>query len=209
MYRTQATQWVLTTGLPLESIVLIRDHVGSCLDPFTLDTMQWGILPVTEEEPVNTINTIQGNCIMPTSERWHCVLTTTEMVTSPGLHILDWRPYQKAWGDEYLSMRLIKDNPPEKALILSEWLGTKIWQVAAIPSIHSTQGVGERQESRKWRYSQSGLTYLGEQANREQDRSRTPLHAGKRVDESKGKVLVKRERSQLRSPPFSRRAKHM
>ena len=36
-YRTQATQWVLTTGLPLESIVLIRDHMGSCLDYTTMD----------------------------------------------------------------------------------------------------------------------------------------------------------------------------
>ena len=186
MYRTQATQWVLTTGLPLESIVLIRDHAGNCLDPLTLDTMEWGILPVTEEEPVNTINTMQGSCIMPTSERWHCVLTTSEVVTSPGLHILDWRPYQKAWGDEYLSMRLIEENSPEKALILSEWLGTKIWQIAAIPSIHPTQGMGEPQEPRKWRYSQSGITYLGE-GTREEDRSRTPLHAGKREGESKGK----------------------
>ena len=74
-YRTQATQWVLTTGLPLESIVLVRDHMGNCFDPLTLDTMEWGILPVTEDEPNTTINTIQGNCIMPTSERWHCVLT--------------------------------------------------------------------------------------------------------------------------------------
>ena len=157
MYRTQATQWVLTTGLPLESIVLVRDHTGNCLDPLTLDTMEWGILPVTEEEPINTINTIQGNCIMPTSERLHCVLTTTEMVTSPGLHILDWQPYQKAWGDEYLSMRHIEDNAPEKALVLSEWLGTKIWQVAVIPPIHPAQGMGDTQESRKWRYSHPAL----------------------------------------------------
>ena len=111
-YRTQGTQWVLTTGLPLESIVMIRDHVGSCLDPYTLDTMEWGILPVTEDEPNTTIDTVQGKCIMPTSERWHCILTTTEMVTSPGLHLLDWQPYQKSWGDEYLSMRHIEANPP-------------------------------------------------------------------------------------------------
>ena len=77
-YRTQGTQWVLTTGLPLESIVMIRDHVGNCLDPHILDAVEWRILPVTEGEPNTTIDTIQGNCIMPTCERWHCILTTTE-----------------------------------------------------------------------------------------------------------------------------------
>ena len=199
----------MTTGLPLESIVLIRDHVGNCLDPLTLDTMEWGILPVTEEEPVNTINTIQGSCIMPTSERWRCVLTTTEMVTSPGLHILDWRPYQKAWGDEYLSMRLIEDNPPEKALILSEWLGTKIWQVAAIPSIHPTQGMGEPQESRNGGIvNQALLIWVNKALVR---RIGPGLHCTQvSVWMSlKERVLVKRERSQLRSPvlPKERRLK--
>ena len=47
--------------------------------------------------------------------------------------------------------------------------------------------MGESQEPRKWRYSQAGITYLSEPGTREEDRSRTPLHAGKREGESKGK----------------------
>ena len=123
------------------------------------------------------------------------------MITSPGLHILDWQPYQKSWGDEYLSMRLIEDNPPEKALTLSEWLGTKVWQIAAIPPIHPSQGTGDTQEPKKWRYSQSGFNYLSEEGTREDDRSRTPLgQAQVRAKVIlKERVLVKRERSRLRS----------
>ena len=167
---------------------------------YTLDTMEWGILPVTEDEPDTTIDTTQGKCIMPTCERWHCSLTTTEMVTSPDLHILDWQPYQKSWGDEYLSMRHIEENPPESALRLSEWLGTKIWQVATIPPSHPSQETGETQEPKKWRYSQSGFNYLSEEGTREEDRSRTPLHTRVSVMMIlKERVRVKRERSQLRS----------
>ena len=98
-YRIQATQWVLTTGLPLESIVLIHDHMGSCFDPSTMDSMIWSFLPPTEEESTHIIDVEQGVCVMPTTERWHCVLTDTERVTSPDLHLLDWQPYKKGWGD--------------------------------------------------------------------------------------------------------------
>ena len=183
-YRTQATQWVLTTGLPLESIVLIRDHMGSCFDPSTMDSMTWSFLPPTIEESTLIIDVEQGVCVMPTTERWHCVLTDTERVTSPDLHLFDWQPYQKGWGDPYLSMRKIEDNPPDKALTLSEWFGMKIWQIATIPPIHTFGGTDA---PRKWRYSQSGMNYLTEGHTRDADRSRTPLRDEKPQGDPKGK----------------------
>ena len=121
-YRTSANQWVLTTGIPLESIVLIRDHVGSYLDPSTLDTLTWKFLPPRAEEPVVLIDVEQGKCIMPTMERWHCVLTDTEKGSSPTLHLFDWKPYQKGSGDPYLSLRRIEQNPPDTAnVVRMEW----------------------------------------------------------------------------------------
>ena len=196
-YRNSAYQSMLTTGLPIESIVMIRDHVGNCFDASTMTTLEWGFLPITQDEPNTTIDMEQGQCIMPTCERWHCLMTEAEKVTSPGLHLLDWQPYQKSWGDEYLSMRHAETNPPEKPLTLSEWLGTKIWQVATLPPIHpSAQESGEPQESRKWNYSPSGFSYLGDQETREDDRSRTPLQRGKGKgdlkESAKGKGLGKK-----------------
>ena len=66
---------MLTTGIPLESIVSIRDHVGSYLDPLTLDTLVWIYLPPRAEEPVVPIDVETGICKMPTAERWHCLMT--------------------------------------------------------------------------------------------------------------------------------------
>ena len=187
-YRNSTSQWMLTTGLPVESIVLIREHVGNCFNPITMITLDWEFLPITQDEPDTTIDMIQGTCIMPTCERWHCVMTDSEMVTSPGLHILDWQPYQKSWGDAYLSMRHIEANPPEKLLTLSEWLGTKVWQVATLPPIYpSFQQAGESQKSRKWNYSQAGFMYLSDHETRDDDRSRTPLCEGKGKGDPKGK----------------------
>ena len=186
-YRTQATQSVLTTGLPLESIVLIRDHMGSCFDPSTMGSMIWSFLPPTEEESNLLIDVEQGTCVMPTTERWHCLLTDNEMATSPDLHLFDWQPYQKGWGDPYLSMRNADDNPPDKALTLSEWFGMKVWQIATIPPVHPSQLIGGPEEPRKWRYSQSGIKYLTEGPTRDADRSRTPLRDEKSKGDPEGK----------------------
>ena len=111
---------------------------------------------------------------MPTSERWRCVMTEKERATSAGIHLLDWQPYQKSWGEKYVSMRHADENPPEKALALAEWVGSKVWHVADITPTPPE----EPQEPAKWRYNPSGLTYLSSQASREDDRSRTPLRKG-------------------------------
>ena len=181
-YRTGANQWVLTTGIQLESIVLIRDHVGSYLDPSTLDMLTWKFLPPRAEEPVVLIDMEQGKCIMPTMERWHCVLTDTEKGSSPTLHMFDWKPYQKGSGDPYLSLRRIEQNPPDTALTLSEWNGMKIWQIATIPPL-----TGNSTDPGKWRYSQAGMNYLTDSMVREVDRSRTPARGDKGKGDSKGK----------------------
>ena len=96
-------------------------------------------------------------------------------------------------------MRNVEDNPPDKALTLSEWFGMKIWQIATIPPVHSSQLAGGLQESRKWRYSQSGINYLTEGPTREADRSRTPLRIGKGKDDPKGKGSGKKGKKRLRS----------
>ena len=122
-YRNAANQWLLTTGLPIESIVLVRDHLGNCLDMSTMTMMEWRFLPPTDDEPETLNDLVQKKCVMPTCERWHCVLTERERATGTGLHLLDWQPYHKTWGDEYLSMRHTDTNPPEKPLTLAEWVG--------------------------------------------------------------------------------------
>ena len=185
---------MLTTGIPLESIVLIRDHVGSYMDPSTLDTLTWKFLPPRAEEPTLLIDVEQGQCIMPTMERWHCVLTDTERGSSPTLHLFDWKPYQKGSGDPYLSLRRIEQNPPDTALTLSEWNGMKIWQIATIPPL-----TGKSTDPGKWRYSQAGMNYLTDSMVREVDRSRTPrLEVIRAKVILKERVLVKRGRSRLR-----------
>ena len=91
-YRTSANQWALTTGLPVESV---RDHIGNCFDLSTVTTLEWAFLPITPEEPETTLaDMIQGQCVMPSCERWHCVLTTQEKATSVGMHLFDWQLYQ-------------------------------------------------------------------------------------------------------------------
>ena len=172
----------MTTGIPLESIVLVRDHVGSYLDPLTLDTLTWKFLPPRAEEPTTLIDVEQGLCVMPTMERWHCVITDTERVFAPNLHLFDWKPYQKGSGDPYLSLRRIEENPPDKALTLSEWNGMKIWQIATIPPL-----IRDSPNPEKWRYSQAGLNYLTDSMVRDVDRSRTPARDGKGKGDSKGK----------------------
>ena len=186
-YRTGVNTWVLTTGIPLESIVLIRDHVGSYLDTSTLDTLTWKFLPPSLEEPVTLIDVEQGKCIMRTLERWHCVLTDTEKGSSPSLHLFDWTPYQKGSGDPYLSLRRIEHNPPDAALTLSEWNGMKVWQIATIPPL-----TGISTDPGKWRYTQSGINYLTDSVVREVDRSRTPARGDKGKGELKGKGFGKK-----------------
>ena len=173
-YKTGIDQWVMTTGIPLESIVFIRDHVGSYLDPLTLDTMTWSFFPPSADEPVILIDVETGLCKMPTTERWHCLMTNAERENSADLHLLDWRPYTKDSGDIYLSLRKTEQNPTGVALTLSEWNGMKIWQIATIPP-----NLGETVVPGKWLYSQSGVNYLTDSMVREADRSRTPARAGK------------------------------
>ena len=88
---------------------------------------------------------------MPSCERWHCVLTIKEKTTSIGMHLFDWQLYQKSWGDEYLSMRRSEITPPEKALVLAEWSGTKIKQVAILPPQHPAGMTDDPQEPRVWK----------------------------------------------------------
>ena len=193
-YRNSAHQWILTTGLPIESIIMVRVYLGNCFDMSTMTMMEWKYLPVTKDEPETPSDLVQGECIMPTCERWHCVITEKESTTSTGMHLLDWQPYQKSWGDDHLSMRHADENPPEKPLVLAEWAGTKVWQVATIPPIHPS--AQESQEVRKWNYTPAGLSYLSGQGSREDDRSRTPLRKGKGKgdpkESPKGKGLGKK-----------------
>ena len=80
--RTSANQWVLTTGLPVESIVMVRDHVVNCFDLTAMSTLEWEFLPITPDEPETAAaDMVQGHCLMPSCERWHCVLTTKEKET--------------------------------------------------------------------------------------------------------------------------------
>ena len=81
-------------------------------------------------------------------------------------------------------MRNVEDNPPDKALTLSEWFGMKIWQIATIPPIHT---FGTSEAPRKWKYSQSGINYLTEGHTRDADRSRTPLRDQKPQGDPKEK----------------------
>ena len=181
-YKTGIDQWMMTTGLPLESIVSIRDHVGSYLDPLTLDTLMWRFLPPRVDEPVIPIDVETGVCKMPTTERWHCLMTDAERENSADLHLLDWRPYNKGSGEPYLSLRKTEQNPTDVALTLSEWNGMKIWQIATIPP-----NLGGSVDPGKWLYSQSGLSYLTDSMVREVDRSRTPARDGRGKGGSKGK----------------------
>ena len=116
-----ADQWILTAGLPLESVFMVRGHVGNCFDVETLNTLEWEFMNVTPEEPQDTIaHMIPGSCVMPSSERWHCTMTTKEREISPGLHLFDWEPYQRSWGDEQVSTRQSDTVPPETALAQAE-----------------------------------------------------------------------------------------
>ena len=100
---------------------MIRDHVGHCFDVDTLTTLEWHVMKTTSEEPeTTTAEMVPGNCVMPSSERWHCVLTTKEKEVSQGLHLFDWELCQKPWGDEQLSTRQSHIVPPEKALVQTE-----------------------------------------------------------------------------------------
>ena len=52
-YRNSANQWILTTGL--ESVILVRDHVGHCFDVNSLSTLVWTFNVPTPDEPEETI----------------------------------------------------------------------------------------------------------------------------------------------------------
>ena len=135
-------------------------------------------MKATAEEPEDTIaDLVTGSCVMPSSERWHCVMTTKEKEVSQGLHLYDWEAYQKSWGDEYVSTRQSDTVPPEKALVQAEWVGTKIKQIATLPTQHpSDKKSDEAQRPRIWKFSHVGLLYMGTSAQqRAEDRSRTPL----------------------------------
>ena len=72
-----------------EAVILVRDHVGNCFD-------------------VNTLR-----FFMPSNERWHCVLTAKEKEISSELHLFDWKPYERVWGDEYVSTRQVDAVLPD------------------------------------------------------------------------------------------------
>ena len=191
-YRTGVNQWMLTTGIPLESIVFVRDHVGSYLDTTTLDTMVWIFSPPVAVEPVTPIDVETGLCKMPTMERWYCLMTNSERKNSADLHLLDWRPFAKDSGDPYLSLRRTEHNPTDQALTLSEWNGMKIWQIATIPP-----NLEETTEPTRWLYSQSGINYLTDSTERERiGQEHRPEMV--RAEVVKEKVLGRRARNQLR-----------
>ena len=192
-YRNSANQWILTTGLSLESVVLIRDHVGNCYDPATMNTLVWHFLPIAPEEPLDPIaEMVTAGCVMPSSERWHCTLTTKEKETSAELHIFDGPSYLPIWGEEKVSLRQSDSAPPDKALAQAEWVGSKIKQLATMAPQH----VADKQEQpRQWKFNPLGLSYMGSSQSAE-NRSRTPQDAKIRARVvRKGWVQVKRERS--------------
>ena len=188
-YRNSARQWILTTGIPLQSIILVRNHIGHCFDLTTLTTLKWSFMKDTPEESETTIaHMVKGQCVMPSCERWHCVLTTTEKSVRRDLHLYDWEPYQKSWGDEQLSTRHSDIVPIDKALALAEWSGTKTKGVATMsPSHPAGKQPGDPPEQKVWRYNHIGLEYMDQPDPKREGRSRTPHRKGKGKGESKGK----------------------
>ena len=192
-YKTGMDQWMMTTGIPLESIVFVRDHVGSYFDPLTLDTMTWGFLPPRADEPVLLIDVETGVCKMPTTERWHCLMMKTERENSADMHLLDWRPYSKDSGDPYLSLRNTEQNPTDVSLTLSEWNGMKIWQIATM-----LPNQGETAAPRKWMNNQSGVNYLTDSVGRGEWIGQEHQLEMVRAKVVKERALAKRARNPLR-----------
>ena len=169
--------------------------MGHCFDVNSVSTLVWSFNVPTPEEPEETIaEMVPGTCVMPSSERWHCVLTTNEKEVSKGMHLYDWEEHQRSWGDEHLSMRQSDLVAPERALAQAAWVGTKIKQIAVLPPLHpSGKGAGKAQEPRTWRYNHSGLLFIeSSEPQRDEDRSRTPLRKGKGKGDPKGKGSGKR-----------------
>ena len=152
-------------------------------------------MDVTPEEPQDTIaHVVQGSCAMPSSERWHCILTTKEREASPGLHLLDWKAYERPWGDEHVSTRHADTVPPDKALIQAEWVGSKIKHIASLPPQHPSDKKSEETfVPRVWKFNHLGLLYMGTSAQQgADDRSRTPLRQEKGKGGPKGKGVGKK-----------------
>ena len=173
-YRISAHQWILTTGLPIESNVMVRDHIGNCFNLSTLTTLEWEFLPVTPDEPEITLDMVQEQCIMPSCERWHCVLTPKETTTSTGMHL-----YQQD----------IQRSLLQKGRLL--W--PKIWQVAILPPIHeSEKRSSESQEPRGWKLvtlEDVRMTVQGHHVEKEKVRV---------IMFQKERVLARKERSLAR-----------
>ena len=93
-------------------------------------------------------------------------------------------------------MRRSEITPPDKPLVMAEWSGTKIKQVAILPPQHPASMTEDPQEPRVWKYSQLGLSYLDEPGKGHDDRSRTPHRKGKgkgeQREEPKGKGVGKK-----------------
>ena len=98
----------------MESIVLVRDHLGACYDSTTMTTLEWRFC---EEEPTEPIkDMVTTNCMMPSCDRWHCTLTEEERTHGTGLRIYAGRPYKPVWASNKACLRQTEDMPPQKAL---------------------------------------------------------------------------------------------
>ena len=69
-------QWILTTGIPLESVISVRDSTGGFFDCATLGTLNREYQATKPVEPLQS--KIKGTCEMPSLERWHCMLSPEE-----------------------------------------------------------------------------------------------------------------------------------
>ena len=196
-YRNAANQWILTTGLPLESVVLVRDHVGNCFDVASMTTLVWSFTAVTAEEPRDPIiDLVPTGCVMPSSERWHCTLITKEKERNPEMHIFDGEPYLPKWGDEGVSMRQSETVPLDKALAQAEWVRSKIKQIATMTPQHSAE---KTPRPREWRLNHTGQWSEQPETG---DRSRTPRPQDKGKGGSKGMRLGRKgKKSGNGAPP--------
>ena len=125
---------------------------------------------------------------MPSSERWHCTLTTKEKERNPEMHIFDGEPYLPKWGDESVSMRQSETVPLDEALSQAEWVGSKIKQIATMAAQHSAEKIPR---PREWRLNHiGGQLFMGTPEQPETgDRSRTPRRQDKGKGGSKGMGL--------------------
>ena len=166
----------------------------------------------TPEEPETTIaDMVPGHCEMPSCERWHCILTTKEKETSAGIHLLDWQPYRKSWGDEQLSTRHA-DSSSGKGTSIGRMGRNQIRQVATLPPRHSAGlRADEAQKERVWNYNHICLLYLEESGEGGDDRSRTHFEKVRVTQKARAmakvRVLARKERSLLRLLALSKEKK--